>query len=605
MSSIESFDELEQKIKAQVEEALGEVREEFLARLESTGERLDEVVNSEMATAREAAESVATAEAEEARAVAVAEALEAKEAEFAEMLAAKDAAIAEAEEAKAGLMAEIEETKQAIWAEAEQVKVTAIAEALDAKQNEFNELLAAKDATIGEVEEARAGLMAEVEEAKQAIWAEAEEAKAEAIAEALEAKQNEFNELLAAKDAAIADLEQARESALAEAAEEREAAVGEARSAAEQGLAEALDATLQGLHQTIARIDAAQTQTDVLEALLAGSAGYASRALVFLTREDGLQGWGGQGFDTEHGQLQDAHLDYEEGTAWSELAEGRGTIELSDDACEVLCKAIDGSQPREGVLIPMVLRDRLAATLYADRLTDEDPFHLLTLQILAYVTGQALESLPMRTRTATATLRLVTEAPAEEPGLELWQFLAPAEPLVEEPPMEEPIPVPAEPEDATAEEVVVEPEPVPEAWKKPEEKPEPDPVDFTAVEETGFQVEEAQEKIEEPEPIETTEIPAPPAEVAPPVEVAPLPRLHPLPRSHRRRRLRRVQKSLHLKTSMVRDGPSRHGASTANRVRTPPTRRPVAWPVCWLPRSSSTTKSRSRKAGAVATSIGP
>ena len=46
MSSIESFDELEQKIRSQVEEALSEIREDFLGRLESTTERLDEVVNS-------------------------------------------------------------------------------------------------------------------------------------------------------------------------------------------------------------------------------------------------------------------------------------------------------------------------------------------------------------------------------------------------------------------------------------------------------------------------------------------------------------------------------------------------------------------------------
>ena len=96
MSSTESFDELEQKIQAQVEEALSEVREEFLARLESTSGRLDEIVDSEMVTAREQAASAATAEFEEAKAAAIAGALEAKEAEFAEVLAAKETEFGEA-----------------------------------------------------------------------------------------------------------------------------------------------------------------------------------------------------------------------------------------------------------------------------------------------------------------------------------------------------------------------------------------------------------------------------------------------------------------------------------------------------------------------------
>ena len=462
MSSTESFDELEQKITSRFQEALGEVREEFLARLETTREQLEGVVNTEMAAAREQAESTASAEAEEAKEAAVAEALEAKEAEFADILASKDAAIAEAEEVKAAFLAEAEEAKAA-----------AIAEALEAKESEFSEMLAATEAAIGE----------------------AEENKVAAIAEALEAKENEFGELLAAKESAIAEVEQAKEAALAEAEEAKEAAVAEALATAEENLAEAIDSTLQSLHRTVARIDAAQTQTEALGALLAGTAGYASRSLLFLTREDGLQGWGGQGFDTEQGHLQKAHFDYAEGTAWSELAEGRGTIELSDEACEVLCRIVDGSHPLEGVLIPMVLRDRLAATLYADRLEGQDPFHLWTLQLLVHVAGQALETLPVRTRSATATLRLATEAPDNEPGLELWQFLAPAEP-----------------EEMASEEAIVE----------PAEISEPEPVDLIAAEETGFEVEEAEEiEPQEPEPVEAAEIEAPSAEIEPPSAVEP------------------------------------------------------------------------------------
>jgi len=450
MSSTESFDELEQKIVARMEEALSEIKEEFLDRLQGARVQLDEVVNSELVAAREKASAVASSEAQEVRV--------------------------------------------ALLAEAEEAKAAAIAEALEAKEAEFGELLGARDAAIAEVEQARDTALAEAEEARSALLAEAEESKSAAIAEALATKEAEFSEALAAKDDVLGEAEEAKVAALAAAAEELEDAVAEARSATEAAVAEAVVGTVLQLHEIVSKIDAAQSQTEVLEALLAGSGAFSSRSILFLTREDGLQGWGGQGFDTPEGLLQEIHLDYSAGTAWAELSEGRGTVKMGGEACAELCRPVDGSVPEEGVLIPLVLRDRLAAGLYADRLAEQSPFLLALLQILTYVAGQALESLPMRLRSGTGTLRLVTETPAEEPGLELWQFLAPEEPMEEPAPafVEEPVPVPAEPEELAAEEAFIEPPP------PIEEIPEPatEPWQETA-EEAGFEVEEIVEAEEE------------------------------------------------------------------------------------------------------------
>ena len=510
MSSTESYDELEQKIAARMEEALSEIKEEFFDRLQGVRDQLDEVAKSELVAAREEATAAATSEAEEARA--------------------------------------------AFLAEAEESKAAAIAEALEAKEFEFGEILGTRDATIAEleqtrdaafaeVEKVRTGLLAEAEEARVAFLAEAEEAKATSIAEALEAREAELTEALSAKEAALSEAEEGKIAALAAAAEEKDAAIAEAQSAAEAAVEEAVIGTALQLHEMIGKIDTAQSQTEVLEALLVGSGTFASRSLLFLTREDGLQGWGGRGFETLEGMLQEIHLEYSADSTWAELAEGRGTVKMSGEACAELCHPVDGSMPAEGVLIPLVLRDRLAAALYADRLEEHSPFLLAMLQILTYVAGQALESLPMRQRSGTATLRLVTETPAEEPGLELWQFLAPDEPTEESAPevVEEPVPVPAGPEKLVAAEAFVEtPAPVEEI---PE--PETEPWEATA-EEAGFEVEEVAEQeveaveeleeemaaevpaveepvaeIEPPAAVEApTEVIAPPTEVTPPTQVA-------------------------------------------------------------------------------------
>jgi len=452
MSSTESFDELQQKIVERIEEALSEIREEFLERLQATRNQLDEVVHSELTAAREEAATAATS-------------------------------AVEAEEARAALLAE-----------AEEARISAIAEALAAKEGEFAEVLSARVAAIAEAEQARDTALTEAEDASATLLAEAEEAKSAAIAEALEAQGRDFSETLAAKEAAFAELEEAKAAALFATGEEKEAALAEARSAAEEATKRAVGAALLQLHEVVAKIDAAQSQTEILEALLAGSAGYASRSLLFLTREDGLQGWGGQGFDTEEGRVQETHLDYSAGSAWAELSNGRGTVEMSGEDCGELCRGVDGSTPQDGILIPLVLRDRLAAALYADRLAGHSPFQLATLQIMAYVAGQALESLPMRLRPVTATLRLATETPVEESGLELWQFLAPEEPAEEfaSEVIEAPILVPAEPEELAAEEALVEP-PAPI-----EETPEPEAPQWQeTAEEAGFEIEEAVEAEEE------------------------------------------------------------------------------------------------------------
>jgi hypothetical protein len=507
MSSTESFDELEQKFAERMEEALSEIREEFLERLQGARLRLDEDVKAELVTARQEAAAIA-------------------------------ASAAEAETAA-------EESRIALLAEAEEAKSAAIAEALEAKETEFAEILAARDDAIAGAAQARDAALAEAEEARSALLAEAEEAKSAAIGEALEVKEREFSELLAAKEAGIAELEDAKTTALAEAAEKMEAAVAEARSAAEEAVAEAVGQASLQFHEVVAKIDAAGSQSEILEALLGGSARYASRSLLFLTREDGLQGWGGHGFDTSEGQLQEVHLNYEDRDDWAELSKGRGTVKMGSETCGDICRAIDGSAPADGALIPLVLRDSLAAALYADRLEGHGALQLAMLQILTYAAGQALEALPLRQRSATATLRMAIEVPAEESGLELWQYLAPAEPVEEVAPeaVEEPALVPAEPEELVAEEAWVEPVEPPAPV---DEIPEPETPQWQeAAEEVGFDVEEAEEptfeepvaEVVEEEVIEVAEetieevaplvVEEPVAEIEPPVEAEPVAEIEP------------------------------------------------------------------------------
>jgi len=178
---------------------------------------------------------------------------------------------------------------------------------------------------------------------------------------------------------------------------------------------------VRALRDAIAGIDRARSQADILAALLRESAHYASRAAVLLVRGGELRGWGSEGFGEAGAALRDLTLEPQDG-AWDRLAQAQGAIPLSASDCAALCSRIESPLPGEGVLVPILLRDRVAAGLYADRL-DGAELGVEALQILAHAAAQAIETLPFRERSSTPTLALdggangvgISTAPAEEP----------------------------------------------------------------------------------------------------------------------------------------------------------------------------------------------
>jgi len=210
------------------------------------------------------------------------------------------------------------------------------------------------------------------------------------------------------------------------------------------------------LRDALAGIDRARSQAEVLSVLLRESARYASRTAVLLVRGGELRGWGSEGFGAAEAALRGVVLDGESG-AWGRLAQSQGAELLSADDCAVLVSRVDSPLPHDGVLVPIVLRDRVAAGLYADRLDDRE-LGVEALQILAHAAAQAIETLPFRERSSTPTLAL--EGGANGVGVET----APAA-AVEEAPAEAPAPEPEARAAEPAYEAYEEPEPA--AWTAP------------------------------------------------------------------------------------------------------------------------------------------
>ncbi len=225
------------------------------------------------------------------------------------------------------------------------------------------------------------------------------------------------------------------------------------------------------LRDGFAAIDQARSQTAILAAMLHESARYASRAAVLLVRGGEVRGWGSEGFGDAEPSIRGLVLDAQE-IPWERLLQGQGAMRLSAGDCAGLCSRVESPLPQEGILVPLVLRDHVAAALYADR-SDGDELGIEALQILAHAAAQAIETLPFRERAATPTLKLADEA-VEEPAAQA----PPVPPTPSTPPMPAIAPIaPAslapEPESAAA---PAAPEAEAEVEVEVEVEAEPEPV---------------------------------------------------------------------------------------------------------------------------------
>jgi hypothetical protein len=257
----------------------------------------------------------------------------------------------------------------------------------------------------------------------------------------------------AAREAATAAREEAKEAA--------KTAANTAAQAAQQAAAAASRGAAVSVRDSLAAIDRARSQAEILAALLSEARHFADRTAVLLVRGGEMRGWAGQGFG-EAGSGADAalrELSFTPATAggWSRLPQAQSAAHLNAADCAELCSRIEAPLPHEGVLIPLILRDRVAAGVYADRTAGLPAVE--ALQVLCFVAAQSIELLPFRERAFTPTL-------AAEEGLAYMPPPAPEAPAATEATAAEPD-VEAEPEAHSDSETAPEPEAPSETGPEP------------------------------------------------------------------------------------------------------------------------------------------
>src|SRR5436309_3437674 len=157
--------------------------------------------------------------------------------------------------------------------------------------------------------------------------------------------------------------------------------------------------------QAMQAVEQGKSQVDVLNALLEQAVQFGSRAALLIRRGETFSGWKGLGFSSHGGNDEtvkrfnaapglipelDRVLRYEHVIVWdgNNLSSRLG---------------VSGSQ--KAALIPMVIKDKVAAAVYVDA-TDEDldKLDVPSLELLVFTTGLLIDTLAIRKKIPSPSL---------------------------------------------------------------------------------------------------------------------------------------------------------------------------------------------------------
>src|SRR5215213_7200222 len=162
----------------------------------------------------------------------------------------------------------------------------------------------------------------------------------------------------------------------------------------------------QRVKSAIQAIERGKSQVDVLNSLLEQCLGFGSRAALLILRGETFSGWKGTGFSAHGGNDEmikrfnaapglipelDRVLRHEEVVEW--------------DGVNLATRLGVGNSVR-AILVPMVIKDKVAAAVYVDAVEDAMPkFDTDAIELLVFTTGLLVDTLAIRKKIPSPSLR--------------------------------------------------------------------------------------------------------------------------------------------------------------------------------------------------------
>jgi hypothetical protein len=207
------------------------------------------------------------------------------------------------------------------------------------------------------------------------------------------------------------------------------------------------------LYSAFASVQDATSQTDILSALLDGTSSFSGRSALIVVKKDTAKVWRSRGFT---GAVQNLNIDLGQPLPGRVMQHREPAAAAAADMGGDFVEAVGNPADGNATLLPLLVRGKVAALLYADGGDGSVRLDTSALQLLVRSTGTWLELASAR-----------KEAPADEHEAAEEAVPAPPEPAEQPAAAEEPAPVA---EAAPAEEPAPEP-----ASAAPEPAPAPPP----------------------------------------------------------------------------------------------------------------------------------
>jgi hypothetical protein len=190
------------------------------------------------------------------------------------------------------------------------------------------------------------------------------------------------------------------------------------------------------LNSAVSSIQDGEAQPEILRSLLEGATKFSGRAALFVIRGGTATGWQARGFDDDDG-IKKFSVDTSDGLASRAVQDRMPAAAAAAEFDSKFVSAVGNPSDGNAVVLPLVVKEKVAALMYADAGTSDGTLDPSALHLLVRSAGQWLEVLALRKAGGAS-------APAAEPEREVQPEPPPQAPArAAEPPPPPPPPPPA------------------------------------------------------------------------------------------------------------------------------------------------------------------
>ena len=171
-----------------------------------------------------------------------------------------------------------------------------------------------------------------------------------------------------------------------------------------------------GLAQSVSSIHAGNTQKEILRSLLDAASSYAARVALFVVKAGTATGWQSRGLGDDDA-VKDFPLDLSSGPVAHAFQNRVVTPANIAEMDRRFVKQFGGPENEQILVLPLVLKDKVAALLYADGGSD-GALDTASLEILVMATSTWLEVVSLRKQTQKEVMEsaaAMDRAPAPVP----------------------------------------------------------------------------------------------------------------------------------------------------------------------------------------------